>query len=107
MVFFKSEDASKILLWFDKLPYYHQVTMESSSHFFVQVHLPSSEANNYLKYLRDLKEYTDEMFVQFLVDSFHKGYGHLIDMYDEKSESWKLPYDEFLKTIEKVVKTKE
>jgi DNA-binding Lrp family transcriptional regulator len=107
IVFFKSEDASKILLWFDKLPYYNQITMESSTHFFVQTFLPSSEANDYLKHLRNLKEYTDEMFVQFLVDEDHKGYGHLIDMYDAESGNWKLPYDEFVKTIDRVVNSKE
>ena len=105
--FFRSNDASKILLWFDKLPYYHQMTMESSTHFFVQVYLPSTETNDYLKHLRKLKEYTEEMFVQFLVDWSHKGYGYLIDLYDAESASWKLPYDEFVKGIDKLMKTKE
>ncbi|MFW9788408.1 MAG: winged helix-turn-helix transcriptional regulator [Candidatus Thorarchaeota archaeon] len=104
--FFKSSDARKILLWFDKLPYYHQLTMESSRHFFVQVYLPSTETNEFLKHLRNLKEYTDEMFVQFLVDAKHKGYGHLIDMYSEESESWRIPYDEFENIIDEVMKTK-
>ena len=104
--FFKSKDAKKILLWFDKLPYYHQITMESSSHFFVQVYLPSTETNDFLKHLRNLKQYTDEMFVQFLVDGKHKGYCHLIDMYSKETESWRIPYEEFSKIIEDLTKTK-
>jgi len=104
MCFFKSKDARKILLWFNKLPYYHQITMESRSHFFVQVHLPSTETNAFLKHLRGLKEYTDEMFVQFLVDYTHKGYCHLIDMYSEESESWRLPYDECVGKIDAILK---
>ncbi len=102
--FFKSKDARKILLWFDKLPYYHQITMESSSHFFVQVYLPSTETNDYLKHLRNLREYTDEMFVQILVDGTHKGYCHLIDMYSEDSESWRIPYEGFVEKIDAILK---
>lgn len=104
ITFFKSKDARKILLWFDMLPFYHQVTMESSSHFFVQVYIPSTELNEYLKHLRTLKQYTDEMFVQFIVEGKHKGYCHLIDMYSKESESWRLPYDEFAEKIEDIVK---
>ncbi|MHA2047912.1 MAG: Lrp/AsnC family transcriptional regulator, partial [Candidatus Thorarchaeota archaeon] len=102
--FFKSKEAGKILLWFDKLPYYHQITIESSSHYFVQVYLPSTETNHYLKHLRNLREYTDEMFVQFLLDSKHKGYGHLIDMYSEDTDSWKLSYEEFVEKIDAILK---
>ncbi len=102
--FFKSKDARKILLWFDKLPYYHQITMESNSHFFVQVYLPSTETNAFLKHLRNLKAYTDEMFVQFLVDGTHKGYCHLIDMYNKNTESWSLPYEEFSEKIDAILK---
>ena len=104
--FFKSKDAKKILLWFEKLPYFHQITMESSSHFFVQVYLPSTETNDFLKHLRNLKQYTDEMFVQFLVGGKHKGYCHLIDMYSKETESWRIPYEEFSETIENLTKTK-
>jgi DNA-binding Lrp family transcriptional regulator len=102
--FFKSKDARKILLWFDMLPFYHQITMESSSHFFVQVYLPSTETNDFLKHLRNLREYTDEMFVQFLVDATHKGYCHLIDMYSKETESWRLPYEEFTEKIDAILK---
>jgi DNA-binding Lrp family transcriptional regulator len=102
--FFKSKDARKILLWFDKLPYYHQITMESSSHFFVQVYLPSTETNDFLKHLRNLREYTDEMFVQIIVDSTHKGYCHLIDMYNKDTDSWRIPYEEFVEKIDAILK---
>ena len=64
---FKSKDAMKILLWFDKLPFYHQYTIGSRSHFCVDVYLPSSETSNYLLSLKNLKQYTDEMLVQFVV----------------------------------------
>lgn len=106
LCFFKSKDARKILLWFDMLPYYHQITMEGSSHFFVQVYLPSTETNAFLKHLRNLKQYTDEMFVQFLVGGNHRGYCHLIDMYSEETGSWQIPYEKFSKTIENLTKTK-
>ncbi len=107
LCFFKSKDARKILLWFDKLPFYHQMTMESSSHFFVQVYLPSTETTDFLKHLRNLKEYTDEMFVQFLVDYKHKGYCHLIDMYNKETENWRIPYEEFSEKVDAILKEKK
>jgi hypothetical protein len=57
-----------------------------------------------LKHLRNLKAYTDEMFVQFLVDGTHKGYCHLIDMYNKNTESWSLPYEEFSEKIDAILK---
>jgi len=102
--FFKSKDAKKILLWFDKLPFYHQITMESSSHFFVQVYLPSTLTNDFLASLQNLKQYTDEMFVQFLLMGKHKGYGHMIDCFSNDAESWKIRFGEFVETIDKLSK---
>ena len=102
--FFRSKDARKILLWFDKLPFFNQVTMESSSHFFVQVYLPATDTNEFLKHLRSLRQYTDEMFVQFLLDASHKGYCHLIDLYNKETESWSLPYDEYIEVVDKIIK---
>jgi DNA-binding Lrp family transcriptional regulator len=104
MCFFKSKDAGKILLWLDKIPFYHQITMESKSHFLVQFFLPSTETNEFLKHLRNLKQYTDEMFVQFMLDGEHKGYSHLIDMYNEDTESWRLPYEELSEKIDAILK---
>ncbi|MHA1615079.1 MAG: winged helix-turn-helix transcriptional regulator [Candidatus Thorarchaeota archaeon] len=102
--FFKSKDAKKILLWFDKLPFYHQITMESSSHFFVQIYLPSTVTNDFLISLRSLKQYTDEMFVQFLLTGTHKGYGHMIDCFSNDAKSWKIRFDEFVETINELSK---
>ena len=94
----------KILLWFDKLPFYHQYTIGSRSHFCVDVYLPTSETSNYLKILKNLKQYTDEMLVQFVVGGTHKGYDHLIETFDEESGSWSLPYAEFVKTLDDISK---
>ncbi len=104
ILFFRSKSARKILLWLDELPYYHQITMESSSHFFVQIFLPSTQTNNLLYQIKNLREFTDEMFVQFLLKGEHKGYCHLIDMYSEDTESWRIPYEEFTDIIEAALK---
>ncbi len=104
LCFFKSKDARKILLWFDELPFYHQITLESGNHFFVQIFLPSTDTNDFLNSLRNLREYTDETFVQFLLKGVHKGYGHLIDCFSEGTEGWKFRYDEFIETIDNLTK---
>jgi DNA-binding Lrp family transcriptional regulator len=99
---FRSNDAKKILLWFDKLPYYHQFTLESGTHFCAEVYLPSTETSSYLQSLRFLRQYTDEMFVQFIVGGTHKGYDHLVDIFDKETGSWNLPYAEFVKILDEI-----
>lgn len=102
--FFKSKDAGKILLWFDKLPFPHQITMEDKTSYLVQISLPSHDTNELLKSLRFLRQYTDEMFVQFLLDASGKGYRHLMNLFHEEDERWSLPYDEFNELIDKITK---
>ncbi|MGY5860604.1 MAG: winged helix-turn-helix transcriptional regulator [Candidatus Thorarchaeota archaeon] len=102
--FFKSKDAGKILLWFDKLPFYHQVTLENKTSYLVEIILPSHDTNELLKNLRNLRQYTDEMFVQFVLDISGKGYRHLMNLFYEKTGTWKLPYDEFSDLVDRIVK---
>ncbi len=66
-----------------------------------------AHTNNFLYHIRNLREYTDEMFVQFLLQGEHKGYCHLIDMYSEETESWRIPYEEFSEKIEAILKETE
>ncbi|MHA1422544.1 MAG: Lrp/AsnC family transcriptional regulator [Candidatus Thorarchaeota archaeon] len=102
--FFKSKDAGKILLWFDKLPFPHQITMEDKTSFLVQISLPSNDTNELLKNLRILRQYTDEMFVQFILDASMKGYHHLMNLFYEETASWNLPYDKFNETLDELSK---
>jgi len=102
--FFKSKDAGKILLWFDKLPFPHQITMEDKTSYLVQITLPADDTNNLLKNLRSLRQYTDEMFVQFILDASMKGYRHLMDLFYAETESWNLPYDKFTETLDELSK---
>ena len=57
-----------------------------------------------LKNLRFLRQYTDEMFVQFILDASMKGYRYLMDLFYEETESWNLPYDKFTETIDNLTK---
>ncbi len=101
--FFKSKEAGKILLWFDKLPFPHQITMEDKTSYFVQITLPSNDTNELLKNLRILRQYTDEMFVQFILDASMKGYRHLMNLFCEETETWRLPYDEFNDVVNRLM----
>jgi DNA-binding Lrp family transcriptional regulator len=101
--FFKSKDAGKILLWFDKLPFYHQITLEHETSYLVEIILPSQDTNELLKNLRFLRQYTDEMFVQFVLDIQGKGYRHLMDLFLEDGEKWRLPYDEFNDLVDRLM----
>ena len=103
-VFFKSKDAGKILLWIDKLPFSHQITMENKTSYQVAIYLPASDTNELLKALRILRQYTDEMFVQFILDASSKGYLHLIHLFSEEDGTWRLPYDEFNDVVDRLMK---
>jgi Lrp/AsnC family leucine-responsive transcriptional regulator len=105
--FFKSKDAGKILLWFDKLPFPKQITMEHKTSYLVQITLPSNNTNELLKNLRILRQYTDEMFVQFILDASMKGYQHLMNLFYEENETWRLPYDEFNTVVDRLIKEEE
>ena len=102
--FFKSKNAGKILLWFDQLPFYHQITMENKTSYLVRINLPADDTNELLKNLRFLRQYTDEMFVQFLLDVSSKGYRYLMDLFYEGTGSWRLPYDEFSDVVDRLTK---
>jgi DNA-binding Lrp family transcriptional regulator len=102
--FFKSKDAGKILLWFDKLPFSKQITMEDTTSYLVQISLPSHDTNELLKNLRILRQYTDEMFVQFVLDASMKGYRHLMNLFQDETHGWKLPYNEFTETVDRLTK---
>jgi len=102
--FFKSKDAGKILLWFDKLPFSRQITMEDKTSYLIQITVPSHDTNELLKNLRILRQYTDEMFVQFILDASMKGYSHLMNLFQDETQGWKLPYDEFTDTIDRLAK---
>jgi hypothetical protein len=78
--------------------------MENKTSYLVQVSLPSNDTNELLKNLRILRQYTDEMFVQFILDVSMKGYRHLMNLFYEETETWKLPYDEFNDVVDKLMK---
>ncbi|MHA1662518.1 MAG: hypothetical protein ACTSVR_04610, partial [Candidatus Thorarchaeota archaeon] len=72
--------------------------------FLVQISLPSNDTNELLKNLRILRQYTDEMFVQFILDASMKGYHHLMNLFYEETASWNLPYDKFNETLDELSK---
>jgi len=104
-VFFNSrEKAENILCAFSKFPFQMTFSLESSTHYMVTVGLPASEVNQFLQRTRFLKKYTNEFFVQVMLEGTSKGYVHLLEAYNKKTESWELPQTKTLERIRTMAK---
>jgi DNA-binding Lrp family transcriptional regulator len=104
-IIFKSRENSKnILCAFSKLPFEMTFALESSTQYLVTVSLPSSEVNQFLQRVRFLKKYTQEFFVQVMLVGKSKGYVHLLNSYNENTESWELPETDSLERIRTLAK---
>jgi DNA-binding Lrp family transcriptional regulator len=101
-IFLKSdENALKILQAFSKLPYFFWIGMESKSHFYILIDLPSSEMNGFLEGYRMLRAHAEVMFMQFMGRGTNKGYEQIMDSFDLESQTWKYPVDEYPEIVKK------
>jgi DNA-binding Lrp family transcriptional regulator len=98
--FFKSrEHAEKILCGFHKLPFEITFVLESSTHYEVQVILPSSEINRFLQQIRIFRPYCEEFFIQVGLKGKSKGYCHLLKSFNLEAQSWEMPLSDTMQTI--------
>jgi len=103
--FFKSKQhAEKILCGFHKLPFEIHYTIESSSHYNIQVLVPETEMNAFLRNIEIFRRHSEEFFIQVIVKSTGKGYAHLLEFYNENTESWEIPITDIMKTIRELAK---
>jgi hypothetical protein len=73
--------------------------MESSTKYHVQVVLPQSELNSFLSNIDIFRKQSEDFFIQVIVKETSKGYTHLLEFYNEKTESWEIPLNEIIQTI--------
>ena len=107
VLFFKSrEHAQKILCAFNELPYEIGIAMESRSHYNIRISIPLEETNEILQSMDLFKKYTDEFFIQFLLQGKSKGYSHLLKTYNNDTGTWEIPLEEILDIIRKHAKKK-
>ena len=98
--FFKSRNhAKKILCGFHKLPFEISFIMESSTHYNVQVMLPSSEMSQFLQQMDIFRRYTEEFFIQVSLKGKGKGYAHLLKSFNKEARSWEMPLSDTMKII--------
>jgi DNA-binding Lrp family transcriptional regulator len=103
--FFKSREyARKILCGFYNLPFEINFAMESSSKYDVQVSLPQSEVNAFLRHIDIFRKHSEEFFIQISVKWTKKGYTHLLEAYNKETESWEISINDVMMTIRKYAK---
>ena len=103
-VFFKSRDhAKEILCGFHKLPFEVSFVMESSTHYNIQVMLPSSEVNQFFQHMSIFRRYTEEFFIQVNLKGKGKGYAHLLESFNKEASSWEMPLNDIMTTIRELV----
>jgi hypothetical protein len=106
-IFLKSEEnALKILQAFHKLPYFIWIGMESRSHYYILIDLPSTEMNGFLEGYRMLRAHAESMFLQFMGKGKNKGFWQILEGFDHESQAWKYPVEEYPKIIKKHAKSR-
>jgi len=100
MCIFKSrEHAKTILCGFNKLPFEITFAMETTAHYSVMIYMPPSEINQFFQRVSSLRRYTEEFFIQVVTKGKGKGYSHLLDAFNQETESWEMPVTDVLASI--------
>ncbi len=103
--FFKSrEHAKEIIYGFYSLPFDLNFAMENLTKYHVQVGLPQSEVNEFLKHIDIFRKHSEEFFIQITIKWTKKGYTHLLEAYNKETESWEIPINDVMMNIRKYVK---
>ena len=55
--------------------------------------------NEFLRNIEIFRRHSDEFFIQIMVKFTSKGYAHLLEFYNEKTESWEIPINDIMKKI--------
>jgi len=98
--FFRSkESAQKILCGFHRLPFEVHYAIESSSKYNVLVIVPDTEINDFLRNIEIFRKHCEDFFIQVLVNKMSKGYAHLLEFFNEATESWEIPIKDITHTI--------
>lgn len=107
-IIFKSrEHAQEILCAFYRLPFFLVLSMESRSHYYVSISLPSGETDHFLQGVNILKQYTDDFLIQTVVrgpQSSHKGQVQLLSTYDQEMRQWNIPVTDYIEMIQRLSK---
>ncbi|TFG06563.1 winged helix-turn-helix transcriptional regulator [Candidatus Thorarchaeota archaeon] len=99
-IFFKSrKHAQRILCGLHRLPFEITIAMETSSHYNVMVHIPPSETNQLLQRVNYFRKFTEEFFIQIMSKGKSKGYSHLLEAFNQETESWEMPINKVLSSI--------
>ena len=98
--FYKSrESAQKILCGFHRLPFEVHYAMESSSKYNVLVIVPDTEINEFLRNIEIFRRHCEDFFIQVMVEQTSKGFAHLLEFFNEETESWEIPINDITKAI--------
>ncbi len=103
--FFKSsEHAKEILCGFHELPFNVTFTLENPTHYDVWVTLPPSQSNEFLQRINIFREYTEEFFVQVILRGKGLSYGHILEAYNQETNSWEIPFADILAQVRQIAK---
>jgi DNA-binding Lrp family transcriptional regulator len=105
-VFESREYAKEILKAFSDLPFDLNIGLQSSIHYNVLTYIPPSETFHFLVGLDLLRQYAERFFVQFSIVGKNTGYAHLFDTFNEVTNTWEMPVQEYLDLISDMAKKK-
>ncbi|MFX0045640.1 MAG: winged helix-turn-helix transcriptional regulator [Candidatus Hermodarchaeota archaeon] len=103
--FFKSTKyAKEILCGFHSLPFEVSFVLENDVHYEVVVTIPPSETSQLLQRLNTFRRYSEEFFIQVVVESRGKGWTHILDMYNNETNGWEMPIADMLTKVRELAR---
>ncbi len=78
--------------------------MESNTHYDVWVMVPPSASNELLGRINVFRDYTEELFVQVILMGKGLGYGHILEAYNQETNSWEIPFADILAQVRQIAK---
>ncbi len=86
-----------------ELPFPATIIMESRTRYAMSMSLSARDVKGFLKGFDILRPYLSSFFLQTIHDSKRSMDSHPYDLFDEESNGWKTPGDEYLQDIQNVL----
>ncbi|MFW9926204.1 MAG: winged helix-turn-helix transcriptional regulator [Candidatus Thorarchaeota archaeon] len=97
---------SPVLSSIYELPFPATIIMESKTRYAMNMNLSAHDINGFLKGFDILRPYLASYFIQTVHDSHKSMDSHPYDLFDQETNGWKTPGDEYLQDIRNVLEAK-
>jgi DNA-binding Lrp family transcriptional regulator len=99
----RDSDFQEVISIFHQLPLQINISIESRKKFILFYHSSAKDLSGFLKGMELLKPYFERFFLQ-IVPFYYNSRHHLFEAYNEESNDWNTPEEEYRVAVEKMLK---